>query len=135
MTANENVAKVKEAYEAFKRGNIQAVLATLADDIDWITPGPQDVIPFVGHFKGRAAVAKFFESLAASEEVLAFEPHDFVSEGDSVVACLRYRARVKKTGREYEDEGIHFFQFRDGKIAKFREYLDTALMASAYRPR
>ena len=134
MTAKENVAKVKEAYEAFKKGNIQAVLATMAEDIDWFTPGPNELIPFVGHYKGRSAVAKFFESLAASEEVLAFEPHDFVSEGDSVVACLRYRARVRKTGKEYEDEGVHIFHFRDGKIAKFREYLNTWLMAEAYRP-
>jgi uncharacterized protein len=133
MTKQENIATIKGAYEAFTRGDIPAALAIYAEDIDWTVPGSPDVIPFAGRVNGRAAVAKFFELLAASEEVLAFEPREIMAERDTVVVCLFYRARVKATGRTYEGEGIHVFHFRNGKVASFKEFIDTGLMLPAYK--
>jgi uncharacterized protein len=132
MNTKENLAAVKSAYEAFKRGDIPSVLEMLTEDVHWISPGQKEVVPYVGQFKGKAAVATFFADLASSEDVLAFEPHEFVSEGDVVVACIFYRARVKTTGRIYEGEGVHMFRFYKGKIVSFREFLDTAVVAAAY---
>ncbi len=132
MTTEQNIATVKSTYEAFKRGDITAMLAIMNEDVSWITPGQRELIPFAGQFKGRAAVAKCFESLEASEVVLTFEPHEFVAEGDSVVAFVHYWAHAKATGKTYEGEGVHFFQLRNGKVASFREFFDPALAASAH---
>ena len=133
MMKQENLAAVKGAYEAFKRGDIQTVLSIMAKDIEWTTPGQKDLVPFVGQFKGRRAVAKFFNALAANEDVVAFEPHEFIVDGNTVVAGVYYKARVKSTGRTYEGETVHVFRFRNGKVVNFREYLDTVRMASAYK--
>jgi uncharacterized protein len=133
MMKQENLAAVKGAYGAFKRGDIPTVLSIMAEDIEWTTPGPKDVVPFVGRFKGRDAVAKFFEALATHEEIVTFEPHEFIVDGDVVVAGVYYKARVKSTGRIYEGETVHVFRFRNGKVASFREYLDTVQMAAAYK--
>jgi uncharacterized protein len=133
MKKHENLTAVKKAYKAFKRDDIQTVLSIMDDDVEWTTPGKKDLVPFVGQFKGRDAVAKFFEALAANEEVLAFEPHQFIADGDVVAAGVHYKGRVKATGRTYEGETVHVFRFRNCKVASFKEYLDTVMMASAYR--
>ena len=133
MKSQENLAAVKEAYAAFGRGDIPLVLEMMAEDVHWTTPGPRDLVPFAGEFKGRPAVAEYFTSLAATEETLAFEPHEFIVQGELVVACVFYRARVRATGRIYETETVHIFRFYNGRVIGFREYLDTALMAAAYK--
>ena len=132
MTAQENTAAIKQAYEAFAHGDIQRMLEMMTDDVHWTFPGPQDVIPYAGEFKGRAAVARYFEVLAANEDIQAFERREFVAEGDSVVVCGYYRSRVKATGREIEGEWVETFHMRNGKIVSSQYYVDTAAMGAAY---
>jgi uncharacterized protein len=40
---------------------------------------------------------------------------------------------VKKTGRRIASDWCHVFTVRDGKVAAFREFTDTAQAAAAYR--
>jgi uncharacterized protein len=133
MTTKENIAAIKRAYEAYKRGDIHAVLAIMDEEVHWTTPGLRNLIPFAGQFKGRAAVMKCFEAIEANEIELAFEPREFVAEGDSVVVFVHYWGHARATGRTYEGEGVHFYQLRNGKVVSFREFFDSTLMASAYR--
>ena len=132
MTPQKNTAVIKEAYEAFTHGDIQGMLERMTEDVRWTFPGLRDVIPYAGEFKGRAAVARYFELLAASEDVQAFEPREFVAEGDSVVVCGYYRSRVKATGREIEGEWVETFHMHNGKIVSSQYYVDTAAMVAAY---
>ena len=44
-----------------------------------------------------------------------------------------YAWRVKSTGREYETDFVHVFTARDGKVARFQEFMDTAVVGWAYR--
>jgi hypothetical protein len=62
MSVQKNVRIVKEAFAAFGRGDIQALLALFAEDIEWITPG--EGLPLAGTYRGHAAVATFFGSFA-----------------------------------------------------------------------
>ncbi len=41
--------------------------------------------------------------------------------------------RVKATGRSYETDWVHVFTLREGAVAEFREYADTAAVAEAFR--
>jgi hypothetical protein len=134
MAEQDNVRIVREAYDAFVRGDIQAVLNTLADDVEWITPGPPDIMPMAGHRRGRKGAAEFFTALNDVEDVELFEPQDFVAQGDKVVALAKYRGRVKSTGRVVQSDLVHVFTLRNGKIVEFREFFDTAAALDAYRP-
>jgi ketosteroid isomerase-like protein len=44
-----------------------------------------------------------------------------------------YAATLKKTGRRAASEWVHIFTFRDGKVTKLREFLDTASFIEANR--
>ena len=132
MGDQDNVSVVKQAYENFKTGDIEALLGQMSEDVDWRLPDTEGV-PFTGARRGRAQVAEFFTTLAGAQDTLAFEPRELVAQGDKVVALGQYRWRVKQNGHEYGGDWAHAFTVRDGKIAGFHEYMDTAAAAGAYK--
>ncbi len=131
MNEEQNLAVIRAAYAAFSRGDVSGVLNALTDDVEWFTPGPTE-IPYAGTFRGKGGVAEFFRILSENEDVQIFEPERFYADGDTVIALGRYAARVKSTGRTAQTDWVHAFAFRDGKVAKYREYYDTARYALAY---
>jgi ketosteroid isomerase-like protein len=133
MNEQQNIQTIKDAYAAFARGDIQSVLSVLTDDVEWETQGAAP-IPYAGVFLGKDGVTQFFRILADSDDAQVFEPRRFFADGDMVVVLGRYAARVKKTGRTAEADWVHAFTFRDGKVAKYCEYYDTAKYAQAYVP-
>ena len=133
MTEQENVRTIQAAYASFQRGDVQAVLNVLTDDVEWVTPGPTGILPLAGHRRGRDEVAQFFSVLNGSEEVEQFEPQEYVAQGNKVVAFVKYRSRIKSTGHTVDADLVHVFTVREGKIAEFREYYDTAAAVEAYR--
>lgn len=130
MSEQTNLALVQSAYAAFGRGDLPALLACLSADVQWDHPGPSG-IPWAGAFKGREGVQRFFAGLAASVDFESFAPEAFIADGDRVVVLGRERARVKRNGQTYETAWAHAFELANGKIAAFREYTDTAGVASA----
>lgn len=132
MSEQDNVRLVQDAYDAFKRGDIQGLLNLLTDDVEWITPGPSDIMPAAGNRRGHEGVAEFFSILSGQEDVEAFEPQEYIAQDDKVVAISKYRGRVKATGRTAEAELIHVFDIKDGKVKRFREYFDTAAVLPAF---
>ncbi|HEX8773906.1 MAG TPA: nuclear transport factor 2 family protein [Pyrinomonadaceae bacterium] len=130
--SEQNKQLVRQAYDRFQSADIGALLGLLSDEVEWQLPDTENV-PFSGKRSGREAVGQFFQSLAESQDVLQFEPREFIAEGDKVVSLGQYRWRVKATGREYGGDWVHVFTIRDGKIAGFQEYMDTAAAASAYQ--
>ena len=134
MTEQQNVQLVQQAYAAFSKADIDGVLRTLADDVDWFIPGPTGIIPFAGKRHGPQEVAEFFSALAAAQTAERFEPLEFLASDDKVVVLGAQRWRVNATGVTYEDEWAHVFMVENGRITKFKEYHDTAAEAAAYRP-
>jgi len=133
MSEQSNVQLVQQAYAAFGRADIDGVLQTLSDNVDWFIPGPEDTIPFVGRRHGPQEVAAFFATLASTQTAERFEPLEFISSGDRVVVLGTQRWHVHSTGCTYEDEWAHVFSIENGRITKFIEYHDTAAEAAAHR--
>jgi ketosteroid isomerase-like protein len=130
--SEQNKAIVKQAYENFKTGNIEALLNLMSDNISWTLPEMEGV-PFAGKRTGRDAVGEFFETVGASQDALRFEPREFITEGDKVVSLGSYEWRVKATNREFSGEFAHVWTIRDGKAVAFHEYTDTAACVAAYK--
>jgi len=123
---------VKDAYAAFERGDVATILAMLTDDVAWEMPGPAE-IPYAGSRRGHAGAGEFFQRLAASDEVQLFEPRQFLADGNVVVVLGRYEAGVRATGKTAKSDWVHVFEFRDGKVSRWREFYDSAAYAEAYR--
>ena|SRR5205085_4841322 len=132
MSEQDNVEVVRHAYENFKTGDIGALIEQMSEDVDWRLPEIAGV-PFAGARRGHRQVSEFFTSLADSQDVLSFEPREFVAQGDKAVALGTYNWRVKRTGCEYGGDWAHVFTVRDGRIAGFHEYMDSARAEAAFR--
>ena len=132
MSERNNTAIAQQAYDNFKKGDIQALLNLMSDDIIWELPEIEDV-PIAGSRSGRDAVGEFFAMVARDQDVIVFEPREFVADGDKVVALGHYQWRVRDTDREFATDFVHIFTIRNGKIVAFREHFDTAAVASAYQ--
>ncbi len=130
MNDQTNLAVIQQAYEAFGRGDIPAVLDALTDDVEWTLQGPS-VIPFAGPRRGREEVAEFFSVIGETLELEQFEPREFVAQGDTVVVVGYERSIVKQTGRSFEQEWAHIYTLRDGKIATGLFLEDTAAYVNA----
>jgi ketosteroid isomerase-like protein len=132
MSERENVRLIQDAYAAFGRGDIQAIIDACTDDVDWQILGPKE-IPAMGARKGKNGVRDFFDTLASEDEVLQFEPQKFVAQGDTVVVTGHYKARFRHNNAIAESDWCHVFTIRDGSVASWRQYSDTAAFLEAYR--
>ena len=126
---DRNLEIVRSGYEAFGRGDIQAVLATFDDQIALQTPGPPE-LPLAGSRRGIAQVAQFFQLLTDLLDITRFEPRQFIARGDQVIVIGDDTARVRPTGRSLEFRWTHVFTLRDGRIVAFEEFNDTSALVA-----
>ena len=132
MNEQENTKIARQAYENFKNGDIQALMDSMSDDVDWEIPEIENV-PFARRYRGREGAMQFFSSLAQAQDSVAFNPQEFIAQGDKVVVLGNYAWRARTTGREFGGDWAHVFTIRDGKIVGFKEYTDTAVISAAHR--
>ena len=133
MSADENTRLVQSAYEAFGRGDMAALAEVIADDVEWVNPGDPADDPNAGTFKGKDAVLGWFGGLASTLDFTTFEPREFVAQNDKVVSLVYAEATARDTGRALVNHEAHVWTFRDGKVARFQNYQDTAAVAAAHR--
>ena len=133
MGADENVKTIQGVYEAFGRGDVQAVLDAVADDVDWATETSSTAAPWYGARHGKDGVASFFEAFGSTMDVREFSPYAYAANDSEVHTVVHCRATSRKTGRELDHDLHHFFRLRDGKIAFYRGTEDTAQTEAALR--
>lgn len=116
--SQSDVEVIRTTYAAFGRGDIPAVMANFAEDIEWYAP---DVLPHGGHARGHDGVGRFFAGLAERWSDFGLEIEDVVDGQTAVLA--RGRAGGKLGGTLTGYGFAHAFTFRDGKVARFDEYV------------
>ena len=111
-------------HEAFGRGDVPAILATLADDVAWeVWPdhsGQRAGVPHLQARRGPHEVSGFFAGVAGWA-VNDFRVLDVIGTGDHVVAQVAVDFTLPN-GRRLVDEELHLWTFDDTG----RHYCDTA---------
>lgn len=131
--SQENADLVRQGFEAFGRGDIEAVLAVYSDDIVWesvVGAGPH--VPTAGTRRGKAAVREFFQILAESLDFESFQVQELIAQGDKVVALGSYAAIPRSTGRRVASDWVMIFTLANGRVVSFREFADSAAINAAY---
>lgn len=126
MGADDNIKTIQGIYEAFARGDVQAVLEGVTDDVDWATETSSTVAPWYGVRHGRDGVASFFEAFGATMEVQEFSPYAFAANETEVHTVVHCRATSRATGKGIDQDLHHYFRFENGRIAFYRGTEDTA---------
>jgi len=117
----ENTKVVRQAYDAFGRGDIPGLLALLDDSVEWSSP---KTLPHGGEFHGPSGVGNFFAGIGANWSSLVVNVESVGDMGsDTVVGVVR--ADGTRSGGGDDGYGaVHVFTVGDGKITRFREYTD-----------
>jgi len=124
---------VQDAYAAFGRSDIPALLGALAPDVRWEVMGREGDYPTFGVRHGPDGVLAFFQALGGIEDITEFTPVSLHPAGDVVFVQGCVVLTLKTNGRPLAYDWAHVFTVRDGKIATFREFYDTAAVVEAYR--
>ena len=134
MAEKENTQVVKDAYAAFQRGDVAAIVNSCDENVEWHgVIGTEGVLPQSGRRRGRAEVAEFFKQVAETTDFTSFEPKEFVAQADKVVALGSYSARLKPSGQTYASDWVMVFTVRNGKVTGFQEFSDSAQLVRAYK--
>jgi ketosteroid isomerase-like protein len=125
MTAELNRQRVLNHLDVFYSGDIEAALARCTDDIEFTANAPVDLLPHMGHRRGKAAMREMWTAVHSRYTDMRCEVPIAVAEGDKVAAHLRVFFRKRSNGRVVQFDIASFFTLRDGLIAQIREIIDT----------
>ena len=128
MSIEKNIQTVKDFFAAIGRGDREALLALVAEDIEWIIPGKD--WPLAGTHRGHAGLTDLLETASKSIET-STEPREFVAQGDRVLVLGFASGKIKATNKMFEDDWIFAITVRDGRLITIREYVDTHALARA----
>lgn len=133
---SDHLKTVTSIYEAFGRGDVPAILATLSDQVQWETWAENSAqragVPWLKPQTGKAGAGQFFEIIRH------FTIHNFqvlsLMGGESQVAAEILIDATVPTGVRFRDEEMHLWTFdASGKVTRFRHYVDTAKHIAAAR--
>lgn len=132
MSEQQNIDLVRQVYDAFGRGDLDGIIASLDPQVSWLTPGPPD-LPTAGIRRGVPAVRDFFATLLNTFEITNFAPTDFLAQGDKVVVLGTSLERVRATGKAVEFRWVHVFTIRNDRILGFEEPADVSALVDEFR--
>ncbi|HEX6587942.1 MAG TPA: nuclear transport factor 2 family protein [Longimicrobiales bacterium] len=120
-STHDPVAAVRRLFDAFGRGDLDALVATVHPDSRWSYYGANPRIG-VASFTGREQVRRFFERILARLDVQQFDAREFVVDGDTVVVFGSESGTVRATGAPFRNEWAQKYVVRDGLITAMAEY-------------
>jgi ketosteroid isomerase-like protein len=119
--SQENVNIALDVFAAFNRGDVDGTLEHWADDIDY--RAAEGVPDDHGPIHGKDALRAYVQDWIDTFDQFTVEPIESIDAGeDEVVTVLRISGRAKLSGVETDLTYAALYTFRDGKIARGREY-------------
>lgn len=120
---------VRRQYVASATGDLDALRATLAPDVEWTEMAG---FPLAGTYRTPDGVtAGVMEKLGQDWDGWIVHDDTYVVDGENVVVLARYTAVNKATRKPIDVRVAHHFVVRAGLIVRFEQFVDTALVRDA----
>ena len=126
MTAAQNKALIKAAFDGLAEADPARFIDLFDDDMVWIVTGHSK---WSRRFEGKESIDRdlvrpLFANFATPYRNIADR---IIADDDGNVVVLA-RGAVKTTrGEDYNNDYCFIFRMRDGMIVEVREYMDSAL--------
>jgi 3-oxoadipate enol-lactonase len=127
------LAVVQAYFAAFGAGDLDGVLALLADNVVWHVDGSVTV-PTIGLLRGRERVHRWLSEFPNGFTPRVFAIDRLFESGDDVMALGRFRHLARATGRVVGSDLAIRFTVRDGRIERYQIMEDSLLLARAFDP-
>jgi ketosteroid isomerase-like protein len=123
--SQSDVAILRDAYQAFSKGDVPAVVEAFDPDIEWVESGKG--VPWTGTHRGVDTVVNNvfgpFVEYWGGPGVAAVETEQFLDAGEHVVVTGRFQGR-DASGQQLDAPFAHVWRVRDGKAVRFQNYTD-----------
>ena len=120
-TAETNKATVTRFFEALNAGDVNAIVDTYAEDGCVQTMGDTLISGVFDRDQIARSAAGIFDVFPGG---LRFDVQGMVAEGDKVAVEATSEGE-HVSGQTYSNEYHFLFEFRDGKLLKLKEFMDT----------
>jgi ketosteroid isomerase-like protein len=125
MVENLNRQRVLNFLELFYAGDIEGALARCSDDVEFFANAPMDILPHMGHHRGKDDVRKMWQTVHTRYSSLRYEMPIIVADDERVAANIRVFFRKSINSRIVQFDIAAFYTLRDGRITHIREIMDT----------
>ncbi len=126
-----NLDIIKAHYAASDRGDLEGMLAPLADDARWTEMAG---FPYAGTYVGPDAVREgVFIRIGTEWDGYTATITELVDGGDTIVGLGEYAGTYKATGEHFSARVAHVWRLAGGKVVAFEQFTDTLLVARATR--
>ena len=122
---NLNRQRVLNFLAAFYSGDVEGALARCSDDVDFLTHAPIDLLPHLGHRRGKAEVGAMWRTIHARYSGMRHEIPFLIAEDDRVAASIRVFFRKRDNRRIVQFDLAAFYTLREGRIISIHEILDS----------
>lgn len=120
---------LRDAYAARVRGDLDGVCRHFADDATFAMAGSTDASPVPVRCEGCDTIRGAMARLIAGFRFIDHQILSIIVEGSRAAVHARLRVRSEATGKEEVTETADLVTFKDGKIASFVQFCDTAMAA------
>ena len=122
----ENLDTLKQGYEDFNNGDIEAASRPWAEDIVWDGSNSED-LPGGGVHEGKPAFLKVLSEAVGAWDEFNLTPDEFFDNGDSIVVLAHNN--VKKGDQSAELPVVHVWRFEGGQVKRLQLLTDTHQVA------
>ena len=117
---SENVALAREAYDAFNRHDVDAVLERLDPGIEWRMHEQFTRVPRV--YSGHDGVREVFDAFHENFDDFRTDPEEFIEVEDRLVVPVRMHGRQKGSGAPAEFRLVQVWTTRAGRATVLDVY-------------
>ncbi|MDO8432810.1 MAG: nuclear transport factor 2 family protein [Candidatus Binatus sp.] len=130
MGASENKQAIKTMFAELAKGNAQAFLGAMTDDVRFTLIG---TTKYSRVFNGKQELLEKLLGPLNAELVdgITITPDNLIADGD-YVAMQAHGKAMGKNGKPYNNTYCQVFKFTNGKICEVTEYLDTELVTTVF---
>jgi ketosteroid isomerase-like protein len=118
---------VEKAYVARKKGDVSQLLPLFTETGRFKAVGAEAA-------RGYAEQGPALEGLIKAFELLDYKIHSMVIEGSKAAVHWQGKFRSTATGKVVETDLLDLIEVKDGRIASFDNFFDTALAAKVSQP-
>jgi ketosteroid isomerase-like protein len=114
VVSEENVELVRETFEAWNRGDLEAVLESLGPGWQWhparLFPGTDAV------YRGKEGFTRFWNTFREPWESIRIEIERIEDLEDRILVLIMFYGKGKGSGVDVTGEYANVFTFRDGLV-------------------
>jgi ketosteroid isomerase-like protein len=126
----EEVERLRGAYQAFNEGGVEAFLERIAPEFQ---VRDRESSPDRETRHGKEGIKELFASYMEAFDALRLEPEEFIDAGDQIVVSLHQLVRGKGSGAQFVGRIAHVWTVRGGIALRLRIFADKERALEALR--